>query len=47
MSHIDLAEYIGASRQSVTTAMNKFRKEGKLDYSRKQILIFNKNSIEI
>lgn len=39
ISHIDLAEYIGASRQSVTTAMNRFRREGKLDYSRKRIIL--------
>jgi CRP/FNR family transcriptional regulator len=46
ISHIDLAEYIGASRQSVTTAMNRFRREGKLDYSRKQILIKNLNPVK-
>lgn len=39
LSHRDLAEYIGICRQSTTTALNLLRKENKIEYNRKEILI--------
>lgn len=39
ISHQELADYIGATRQSIAASMNKFRRENKVEYSRKQILI--------
>lgn len=39
MTHQELADYIGVSRQSVTTAMNTLRSEKRIDYNRYQIVI--------
>ena len=39
MSHSELADYIGASRQSVTVALNKFRREGKMEYDRDRFVL--------
>lgn len=36
--HQELADYIGVSRNSVTTAMNNFRKKGLIDYNRNHLL---------
>ena len=35
----ELADYVGISRQSVTTAMNYWRKKGKVEYNRSCILL--------
>ncbi|HTQ28660.1 MAG TPA: Crp/Fnr family transcriptional regulator [Puia sp.] len=37
LTHEEIANLIGASRQSVTTLMNELKEEGILDYNRKEI----------
>lgn len=39
MGHQDLANYIGVSRQSVTSTLIKLKQENKIEYNRKQIII--------
>ncbi len=38
-THLSIAQYIGSSRQSITSALNYFRELGVIEYNRKQILI--------
>lgn len=45
MSHSELADYIGVSRESVTVALNKFRREGKMDYDRDRFFLKTKTDI--
>ena len=42
LSHEELAHLVGTSREMVTTVMNRFRKRGLLDYTRRHILIHPK-----
>lgn len=39
VTHQDLSDYIGISRQSVTFSFNRLREEGLIDYDRRQIII--------
>jgi CRP/FNR family transcriptional regulator, cyclic AMP receptor protein len=39
LTHEEIANLIGASRQSVTTLMNELKEEGVLDYNRKEIRV--------
>ena len=39
ITHQDLSDYIGISRQSVTFSFNKLKEKGLIDYDRKQIII--------
>ncbi len=41
LTHQDIADMIGASRQTVTSLLNEFEKENKLFYSRSEILFPN------
>jgi len=40
MTHKLLAQYVGVSREVVTTHMNQFRRDGYVNYSRKSILLY-------
>ncbi|MCU1326919.1 MAG: transcriptional regulator, Crp/Fnr family, partial [Bryobacterales bacterium] len=40
LTHQEIAEYVGTSRESVTQYMHAFRRKGLLDYSRKNIVVF-------
>ena len=42
ITHQDLSDYIGISRQSVTFAFNKLKEDGLIDYNRKQIVVKGK-----
>ena len=39
LTHKDIADLIGTSRQTVTTMLNELRSEGKIDFSRRSIYI--------
>jgi CRP/FNR family transcriptional regulator, cyclic AMP receptor protein len=41
LTHEMLAQYVGTSREIITHYMNHFRKRGYLQYSRKEILVYN------
>ncbi len=43
ITHQDLSDYIGISRQSVTFAFNKLKEEGLIEYNRRRIIIKRKN----
>ena len=40
MTHELLSQHIGTSREVVTSHMNRFRKQGYLDYTRKRIVLY-------
>ena len=40
ITHEELAELVGASREIITTVMNQFRERGLVDYRRRTILVF-------
>jgi len=40
MTHQLLSQHIGTSRELVTSHMNRFRKKGYLDYTRRQIVLY-------
>lgn len=39
ISHQELADYFGASRQNVSTVLNRLRRKGIIEYDRSQILV--------
>jgi CRP/FNR family transcriptional regulator len=39
-THELLAQYVGTSRELITTYMNQFRREGYLKFSRKEVILF-------
>ncbi|GAB4410462.1 MAG: Crp/Fnr family transcriptional regulator [Bacteroidia bacterium] len=39
LTHQEIANYTGTSRQTVTTVLNQFREDGILDFDRKRIII--------
>jgi len=39
-THVQLAQYVGTSREIVTQYMNRFRKQGYVTYSRRGILLY-------
>ncbi|PWU00651.1 MAG: Crp/Fnr family transcriptional regulator [Bacteroidetes bacterium] len=41
LTHEEIAQLIGASRQTVTTLINQLKESGKLDYSRKALVFQN------
>ena len=45
LTHKDMADLIGTTRQTVTTLMNELRNEGKIDFSRRSIFIPDINAL--
>ena len=43
LTHSDIAEIINMSRQTVTSLLNKFRSEGKIEYSRRELILLDKD----
>ncbi len=41
LTHKDIADLIGTTRQTVTTLLNELRNEGKIDFSRRSIYVAN------
>jgi CRP-like cAMP-binding protein len=39
-THSAIGEFTGSSRQSITTALNYYRKQGVINYDRKQLIIY-------
>ncbi|MFY0654355.1 MAG: Crp/Fnr family transcriptional regulator [Cyclobacteriaceae bacterium] len=44
-SHKNISKFIGTSRQKVTVAMSELRDKSIIDYSREQLLIYNKSEL--
>ena len=42
LTHSDIAEIINMSRQTVTSLLNKMRSEGKIEYSRRELIFLDK-----
>jgi CRP/FNR family transcriptional regulator len=40
LTHELLAQYVGTSREIITTYMNQFRRDGYLKFSRKEVILF-------
>ena len=45
LTHKDIADLIGTTRQTVTTLLNELRNEGKIDFSRRTIYVADINSL--
>ncbi len=45
LTHEEIAQLIGTSRQTVTTLFNEFRAEGLCNYTRKELQLFNFNNV--
>ncbi len=46
LTHNDIAEIINMSRQTVTSLLNKFRSEGKIEYTRRELVLIDKDLSE-
>ena len=44
-THKLLAQYVGTSREAITLFMNRFRREGYLDYSRKGNIVIHRDAL--
>ena len=42
LTHNDIAEIVNISRQTVTSLLNKFRSQGKIEYSRRELILLDK-----
>jgi CRP/FNR family cyclic AMP-dependent transcriptional regulator len=45
LTHKDIANLVGTTRQTVTTLLNELRNEGKIDFSRRTIYVADINSL--
>ncbi len=46
LTHKDIANLIGTTRQTVTTLLNELRNEGKIDFSRRSIYVADINNLQ-
>ena len=46
LTHSDIAEIINMSRQTVTSLLNKLRAEGRIEYSRRELVLLDKDLSE-
>lgn len=46
LTHSDIAEIINMSRQTVTSLLNKFRADGKIEYTRRELVLIDKDLSE-